>query len=83
MPRIVDREAFKCEAHRLAQERGNIAQNACDSGVANNTLQRWKSQLDKVPDNPIYHDRTGRGQKSSSDFIFGFRSVSSGVVVDG
>lgn len=44
-------EEFKREAIRLAKERGNITQTARDLGISDNTLQGWKSQLEKTPDN--------------------------------
>lgn len=53
MPRKVYTEEFKREAVRLAIERGNIAQVARDLGMSDNTLQGWKSQLEKTPDNPF------------------------------
>jgi len=46
-------EEFKREAVRLAKERGNLAQTARDLGVSDNTLQGWKAQLEKTPDNPF------------------------------
>ena len=51
--RKVYTEEFKREAVRLAKERGNIAQTARDLGISDNTLQGWKSQMDKTPDNPF------------------------------
>lgn len=50
--RKVYTEEFKREAVRLAKERGNIAQTARDLGISDNTLQGWKGQMDKTPDNP-------------------------------
>jgi len=46
-------EEFKREAVQLAKERGNIAQTARDLGISDNTLQGWKGQLNKTPDNPF------------------------------
>lgn len=46
-------EEFKHEAVRLAKERGNIAQTARDLGISDNTLQGWKLQMDKTPENPF------------------------------
>ena len=46
-------EEFKREAVRLAKERGNIAQTARDLGISDNTLQGWKLQMDKTPENPF------------------------------
>jgi transposase len=46
-------EEFKREAVRLAKERGNIAQTARDLGISDNTLQGWKGQMDKTPNNPF------------------------------
>ena len=46
-------EEFKRDAVRLAKERGNIAQTARELGISDNTLQGWKVQLDKSPDNPF------------------------------
>ena len=51
--RKVYTDEFKREAVRLAKERGNIAQTARDLGNSDNTLQGWKLQLDKTPDNPF------------------------------
>ena len=51
--RKVYTEEFKREAVRLAKERGNIAQTARDLGISDNTLQGWKGQMDKTPDNPF------------------------------
>jgi transposase-like protein len=53
MPRKVYTEEFKREAVRLAIERGNMAHVARDLGISDNTLQGWKSQRDKTPDNPF------------------------------
>jgi transposase len=53
MPRKVYTEEFKREAVRLAVERGNIAQVARDLGMSDNTLQGWKTQLERTPDNPF------------------------------
>ena len=46
-------QEFKREAVRLALERGNIAATARDLGISDDTLQGWKLQLDKTPDNPF------------------------------
>ncbi len=46
-------EEFKRDAVRLAKERGNIAATARDLGISDNTLQGWKLQVDKTPDNPF------------------------------
>lgn len=46
-------EEFKRDAVKLAKERGNIAQTARELGISDNTLQGWKLQLDKSPDNPF------------------------------
>jgi transposase len=51
--RKVYTEEFKREAVRLAKECGNIAKTARDLGISDNTLQGWKSQMDKTPDNPF------------------------------
>ena len=51
--RKVYTEAFKREALRLAQERGNFAATARDLGISDNTLQGWKSQIEKTPENPF------------------------------
>ena len=44
-------EEFKHEAVRLAKERGNISAAARDLGVSGNTLQTWKKQLERTPQN--------------------------------
>ena len=44
---------FKREAVKLAKDRGSIAQTARDLGISNNTLQNWKRQIVKTPDNPF------------------------------
>ena len=62
--RKVYTEEFKREAVRLAQERGNIAQTARDLGISDNTLQGWKRQLDKTPDNPF----PGNGNPRDAEF---------------
>jgi transposase len=46
-------EEFKGDAVRLAKERGNIAATARELGLSDNTLQGWKLQLDREPDNPF------------------------------
>ncbi len=51
--RKVFTEEFKRDAVRLAKERGNIAQTARELGISDNTLQGWKLQLDKAPENPF------------------------------
>ena len=46
-------EEFKREAVALAKQRGNIAATARELGISDNTLQGWKLQMDKTPDNPF------------------------------
>lgn len=58
--RKVYTEEFKRDAVRLAKERGNIAQTARDLGISDNTLQGWKLQMDKTPDNPFPGNGTSR-----------------------
>jgi transposase len=63
--RKVYTEEFKREAIRLAKERGNIAQTARDLGISDNTLQGWKSQMDKTPDNPF----PGNGHPRDAELV--------------
>ena len=51
--RKVYTDEFKRQAVRLAQERGNIAQTARDSGSRDNTLQGGKRAVQEQPDNPF------------------------------
>jgi transposase len=51
--RKVYTQEFKSEAVRLAKERGNIAQTARDLGISDNTLQGWKLQMERTPQNPF------------------------------
>src|SRR5580704_10951233 len=44
-------EEFKREAVRLAKERGNIRAVARDLGVSDTSLENWKKQLEKTPQN--------------------------------
>lgn len=46
-------EEFKRDAVRLAKERGNLAATARELGISDHTLQGWKFQLDKTPENPF------------------------------
>jgi transposase len=46
-------EEFKRDAVRLAKQRGNIAQTARELGISDNTLQGWKLQFEREPDNPF------------------------------
>ncbi len=46
-------EEFKRDAVRLAKQRGNSAQTARELGISDNTLQGWKLQLDRAPENPF------------------------------
>ena len=63
--RKVYTEEFKRDAVRLAKERGNIAQTARDLGISDNTLQGWKQQLEKTPDNPF----PGNGTPRDAEFV--------------
>jgi transposase len=58
--RKVYTEEFKREAVRLAKERGNSAQTTRELGISDNTLQGWKSQLGKTPENPFPGDGAPR-----------------------
>jgi len=58
-------EEFKREAVRLAKERGNIAQTARDLGISDHTLQGWKLQMDKTPDNPF----PGNGHPRDAELV--------------
>jgi transposase len=64
--RKVYTEEFKREAIRLAKERGNIAATARDLGISDNTLQGWKLQMDKTPDNPFPGNGNPRDQELAS-----------------
>ena len=44
-------QEFKREAVRLAKERGNIAAAARDLGVSDTSLENWKRQLERTPEN--------------------------------
>ena len=46
-------EEFKCEAVRLAHERGNLVQTARDLGLCATVLQRGKKRLDASPERPF------------------------------
>ena len=63
--RKVYTEEFKREAVRLAKERGNSAQTARDLGISDNTLQGWKSQLTKTPENPF----PGNGNPRDAELV--------------
>jgi transposase len=51
--RRVFTEAFKREAVRLANERGNLSATARDLGVCPTVLQRWKKALQAGDVNPF------------------------------
>jgi transposase len=46
-------EEFKRDAVRLAKQRANIAATARELGISDNTLQGWKLQFERAPDNPF------------------------------
>ena len=63
--REVYTEEFKREAVRLAKECGNSAQTARDLGSSDNTLQGWRSQLTKTPENPF----PGNGNARDAELV--------------
>lgn len=51
--RKVYTEEYKRNAVNLALERGNIAAAARELGISDNTLQAWKLQFEREPQNPF------------------------------
>jgi len=53
MQRQVFTEAFKRDAVRLANERGNTSAVARDLGINENLLSKWKRSLQAAPERPF------------------------------
>jgi len=66
-PRRSFTEEFKCEAVRLAMERGNVSAVARDLGIHESVLNRWKRRLQQQAECPGSQSRPFPGNGNPRD----------------